>query len=116
MQDKKKEAEKVFGADDSAHPAVSYLHKNAGAYYLGGPLQGAQLPVHYDYNNLRLSPAETRQSFQRNGWTRVCAFQTRNPMHRSHVELTIRAARDAQANLLVRAMGERGAAAHMRTR
>ena len=43
---KSREAEKVFGADDTAHPAVNYLHNHAGPVYLGGPITGIQQPVH----------------------------------------------------------------------
>lgn len=45
--DKAEEARKVFGADDTAHPAVNYLHNTAGPVYLGGPVTGIQQPVHY---------------------------------------------------------------------
>ena len=99
--DKSKEAEKVFGADDRAHPAVAYLHDKAGAVYLGGPITGLQPPVHYDFKARRDTPNELRAFFRKMGWRRVVAFQTRNPLHRAHQELTFRAAREAQANLLI---------------
>ncbi|MHA3979663.1 bifunctional sulfate adenylyltransferase/adenylylsulfate kinase [Halovulum sp. GXIMD14794] len=99
--DKAREAEKVFGADDDAHPAVNYLHNTAGKIYLGGPITGIQQPVHYDYRGLRNTPNELRAYFRKMGWRRVVAFQTRNPLHRAHQELTFRAAKDAQANLLI---------------
>ncbi len=99
--DKKREAEKVFGADDIAHPAVNYLHHKAGPVYLGGPITGIQQPVHYDFRGRRDTPNELRAHFRKLGWTRVVAFQTRNPLHRAHQELTFRAAREAQANLLI---------------
>ncbi|MFD1196396.1 bifunctional sulfate adenylyltransferase/adenylylsulfate kinase [Seohaeicola saemankumensis] len=95
------EAEKVFGADDSAHPAVNYLHNTAGAVYLGGPVTGIQQPVHYDFKARRDTPNELRALFRKLGWRKVVAFQTRNPLHRAHQELTFRAAREAQANLLI---------------
>jgi len=99
--DKSREAEKVFGADDIAHPAVNYLHNTAGPVYLGGPITGIQSPVHYDFRALRNTPNETRAFFRKLGWRRIVAFQTRNPLHRAHQELTFRAARDVQANLLI---------------
>ncbi|MCL4145208.1 UNVERIFIED_CONTAM: hypothetical protein GTU68_062501, partial [Idotea baltica] len=99
--DKAKEAEKVFGADDSAHPAVNYLHNTAGAVYLGGKITGIQPAVHYDFRARRDSPNELRAYFRKMGWRRVVAFQTRNPLHRAHQELTFRAAKEAQANLLI---------------
>jgi sulfate adenylyltransferase len=99
--DKAREAEKVFGADDDAHPAVNYLHNQAGKIYLGGPITGIQPPVHYDFKARRDTPNELRAYFRKLGWRKVVAFQTRNPLHRAHQELTFRAAKEAQANLLI---------------
>src|SRR6056297_480936 len=99
--DKSCEAERVFGADDRAHPAVAYLHETAGPVYLGGPITGIQPPTHYDYKHRRDTPNELRAYFRKVGWRRVVAFQTRNPLHRAHQELTFRAAKEAQANLLI---------------
>ncbi|MFO1173599.1 MAG: bifunctional sulfate adenylyltransferase/adenylylsulfate kinase [Paracoccaceae bacterium] len=101
VPDKSREAEGVFGADDPAHPAVHYLHNKAGNVYLGGPVTGIQPPVHYDFRGRRDTPNELRAYFRKLGWTRVVAFQTRNPLHRAHQELTFRAAKEAQANLLI---------------
>lgn len=98
---KSREAEMVFGADDDAHPAVNYLHNTAGAVYLGGPVIGIQQPVHYDFKARRDTPNELRAYFRKLGWRRIVAFQTRNPLHRAHQELTFRAAKEAQANLLI---------------
>ena len=98
---KKREAEVVFGADDLAHPAVDYLYNKAGPVYLGGPVTGIQEPVHYDFRNRRHTPNELRAYFHKMGWRRVVAFQTRNPLHRAHQELTFRAAKGAEANLLI---------------
>ena len=95
------EAEKVFGADDVAHPSVNYLHNVAGPVYLGGPITGIQAPTHYDFKARRDTPNELRAFFRKMGWRRIVAFQTRNPLHRAHQELTFRAAREAQANLLI---------------
>ena len=99
--DKSVEANGVFGTDDIAHPAVNYLHNTAGKVYLGGPVIGIQAPVHYDYRGRRNTPNELRTFFRKMGWRRVVAFQTRNPLHRAHQELTFRAAKEAQANLLI---------------
>ncbi|WP_264210461.1 bifunctional sulfate adenylyltransferase/adenylylsulfate kinase [Leisingera thetidis] len=101
VPNKAKEAEKVFGADDDAHPAVNYLHNQAGKVYLGGPVTGIQQPIHYDFRGRRDTPNELRAYFRKLGWRKVVAFQTRNPLHRAHQELTFRAAREAQANLLI---------------
>ncbi|MGV6812154.1 MAG: bifunctional sulfate adenylyltransferase/adenylylsulfate kinase [Brevirhabdus sp.] len=101
VPNKSKEAEMVFGADDDAHPAVNYLHNQAGKVYLGGPVTGIQTPVHYDFRARRDTPNELRAYFRKLGWRRIVAFQTRNPLHRAHQELTFRAAKEAQANLLI---------------
>ena len=99
--DPKTEAEAVFGTTSTLHPGVDYLLNKANSWYVGGKLEGLQLPSHYDFRALRLTPAELRQEFVRMGWRRVVAFQTRNPMHRAHVELTFRAATTVEANLLI---------------
>jgi sulfate adenylyltransferase len=101
VPNKAKEAEHVFGADDLAHPAVNYLHHTAGKVYLGGPVTGIQQPVHYDFKSRRDTPNELRAYFRKVGWQKVVAFQTRNPLHRAHQELTFRAAKEAQANLII---------------
>lgn len=93
---KQLEAEKVFRGDPE-HPAVKYLNETAGEYYIGGSLQGLSYPKHYDYVELRKTPAQLRAEFVDTlNWNEkhVVAFQTRNPMHRAHRELTVRAAND----------------------
>ncbi len=99
--DKGREARKVFGSEDEVHPAVHYLMHLAGPVYLGGRLQGIEPPMHYDFRHLRDTPGELRSRFSKLGWRKVVAFQTRNPMHRAHQELTFRAARQVEANLLI---------------
>ncbi|MDP7041946.1 MAG: sulfate adenylyltransferase, partial [Gammaproteobacteria bacterium] len=99
--DKAKEAGAVFGSEDEAHPAVHYLNNIAGPVYIGGKLQGIERPTHYDFKLLRDDPADLRARFEKLGWRRVVAFQTRNPLHRAHQELTFRAAKEAEANLLI---------------
>jgi sulfate adenylyltransferase len=99
--DKKREAAHVFGTEDLTHPGVNYLMNHAGPVYLGGKLRGVEPHLHYDFKLLRKSPAELRAVFEKLGWRRIVAFQTRNPMHRAHQELTFRAARENEANLLI---------------
>ncbi len=99
--DRTAEAEQVFGTANPEHPGVAYLLNEANPWYVGGRVEGTQLPTHYDFKYLRRTPAELRREFARAGWTRIVAFQTRNPMHRAHVELTVRAAKETEANLLV---------------
>jgi len=95
------EARSVFGTTRRDHPGVDHLMSRVHGNYVGGTLEVLQFPVHYDYRGLRLVPADTRREFAKRGWNRVVAFQTRNPMHRAHVEMTLRAAREADANLLI---------------
>lgn len=101
VPDKEAEAVSAFGANDDKHPAVHYLRNIAGAVYLGGKLTGVEKPTHYDFKLLREDPAEVRTRFEKLGWRKVVAFQTRNPLHRAHQELTFRAAREAEANLII---------------
>lgn len=98
---KELEAQSVFGTTDDKHPAVNYLFNQAGDCYLGGRLEKVELPQHYDYRQHRHTPAELKAHFKKLGWKRIVAFQTRNPMHRAHQELTFRAARKLEANLLI---------------
>ena len=99
--DKAREASAAFGSEDLKHPAVNYLMNIAGPVYLGGRVRGVEPPMHYDFKLLRDTPAELRGRFRKLGWRKVVAFQTRNPLHRAHQELTFRAAREHEANLLI---------------
>jgi len=99
--DREAEAKAVFGTTSPVHPGVDYVLNKGNAWYVGGHIDGLQPPSHYDFKSLRLTPAELRAEFARLGWRRVVAFQTRNPMHRAHVELTFRAAKNVEANLLI---------------
>lgn len=98
---KSKEAELVYGKDDKAHPAVAYLHDTAGDWYVGGKLEGLELPSYYDFNELRYTPQELRDHFHKMGWSKIVAFQTRNPMHRNHAEAVMRAAKESEAAVLI---------------
>ena len=99
--DRQQEAKAVYGTDNPEHPGVAHLLQRTHPVYVSGRLEAIQLPVHYDFRRLRLTPAELRAEFDRLGWQKVVAFQTRNPMHRAHLELTMRAAQEVEANLLI---------------
>lgn len=99
--DREEEAWKVFGTDSPDHPGVAYLLAQGGEIYLGGRIGGVQLPAHFDFRQHRRTPRELREEFRRLGWRKVVGYHTRSPMHRAQVELTLRAAREAQANLLI---------------
>lgn len=101
IPDREREAQQVYGTTNPEHPGVAHLLQRTNPVYLGGSIQGVQEPVHYDFRLLRSSPSELRSEFKRLGWRKVVAFQTRNPMHRAHQELTLRAAKEEEANLLI---------------
>jgi sulfate adenylyltransferase len=95
------EAAGVLGTVDELHPEVNRLLHHSGPVYLGGTLRGVEAPVHFDFTHSRHTPKELRDLFAKWSWRKVVAFQTRNPLHRAHQELTFRAAREAEANLLL---------------
>ena len=99
--DKKREAKLVYGTIDEDHPGVNYLYHSIDDYYIGGNLELSELPKHYDYQLLRHTPKELKTQFKKMGWDKVVAFQTRNPMHRAHKEISFRAATENGANLLL---------------
>lgn len=99
--DKAKEAQQVFGTQDVKHPGVAYLLQTAGDWYLGGRVTQLKTAEVYDFKQYRHTPAELKALFKLYGWQRIIAFQTRNPMHRAHFELTLRAAKQVNANLLL---------------
>ncbi len=94
-------AQAVYGTVDRAHPGVAHLAGRGTTHAVGGTLEGLQLPQHYDFVDLRHTPARLRQSFARLGWRKIVAFQTRNPMHLAHIEMSLRASRELEASLLI---------------
>jgi len=98
--DPRAEARQVLGTTDDRHPWVAEM-RTWGRFRLSGPLRVIDLPRHHDFPALRRTPAQVRALLARMGRPNVVAFQTRNPMHRAHEELTKRAAREAGASLLI---------------
>ena len=94
------EARRVCGTTDVRHPLVSEM-TSWGKFYISGPLRAVNLPKHYDFSELRLTPREVRDLLELRGSRNVVAFQTRNPMHRVHEELTKRAADEVGGTLLL---------------
>lgn len=94
------EAQQVFGTLDTRHPLVSEMTK-WGKLYISGPMRVLQVPRHYDFLSLRQTPAQVREKLTEMGHSNVVAFQTRNPMHRSHEELTKRAMQRVHGSLLI---------------
>jgi len=82
--DKARECSAVFRTTDPAHPGVAMVMQQPKVN-LAGPVKVlSDGGFKAKYGALFMTPAETRAEFERLGWTRVAAFQTRNPMHRSH--------------------------------
>ena len=98
--DRDEVASKVFGSTDPRHPLVAEMYQWGGTN-ISGPLKILQLPRHDDFNALRLTPAQTRAKLAKFGHPNVVAFQTRNPLHRVHEELTKRAAEQIGGTLLI---------------
>lgn len=99
--DRLAEARSVYGTTSDEHPGVAHLLHRTNPFYVGGRLEGVRLPAHYDFRALRMTPAQVRAAFAREGWERVIAFQTRNPLHRAHFELTLRGHEETGAKLLI---------------
>ena len=98
--DKAAEAQGAYGTNDAKHPAVAHLNKQPG-HYAAGRLEVIRTPPHHDFVELRRTPKELREHFQKLGWSKIVAFQTRNPLHRAHEELTKRAAEQIGGGLLI---------------
>ncbi|MFC1842070.1 bifunctional sulfate adenylyltransferase/adenylylsulfate kinase [Candidatus Dependentiae bacterium] len=98
---KKKEAKYVFGTTDTDHPGIAYLLKKTKEYYVGGKLKKIASPIHYDFTNLRHTPKQLKSIFKEKNIKNVVTFQTRNPMHRVHKEISTRAAEKIGGHLLI---------------
>lgn len=99
--DKKREAVLVYATEDTAHPAVQYLFNQTGDWYLGGPIEIINYPRHYDFPELRFTPADLKTIFKKNNIKKIVGFQTRNPIHRAHLELTLKAADEVGGHILL---------------
>ncbi len=105
--DKKQEALSIYGTDDpSAHPGVMQLYDRTGNWYIGGKLEGISLPIHYDFQHVRLSPSETVRTFTMNGWRRVLGFHTDEYLHCAHREMVINAAREVGAAVFLQPVAD----------
>ena len=93
-------AQKVFGTTDTKHPIVAEMN-GWGKYCISGALKALELPQYYDFQEIRRTPAEVRSLLEGYGRKNVVAFQTRNPLHRVHEELTKRATESVDGVLLL---------------
>ena len=94
------EAALVYGTTDSRHPMVSEMQR-WGKVCISGPIKVVNLPKYYDFIELRRTPAQVREMLENMGNENVVAFQTRNPLHRIHEELTKRAAAEVKGSLII---------------
>ena len=95
------EAKLVYGTNDQHHPAVNYMFNTGNRVYMGGKIKKIAMPNHYDYRQYRLTPNEVKMKFREKGWDKIVAFQTRNPLHRAHIEMTTRSMKELDAKLLL---------------
>ncbi len=98
--DPDEEAKLVYGTTDVRHPLIAEMH-SWGRLNISGELKVFALPRHYDFQKIRLTPAQVRIRLAALGLCNVVAFQTRNPLHRAHEEITVRAARQIDGTLLL---------------
>src|SRR5512144_1654673 len=98
--DPETEAARAYGSTDSRHPMVSEMAQ-WNKVCISGPMKVLNLPKYYDFVDLRLTPAQVRACLEEMGNDNVVAFQTRNPLHRIHEELTKRAAAQVNGSLLI---------------
>lgn len=100
--DKPREALAVFGcADPERHPGVRHLFEEVNEWYVGGKLEGIQLPLHHDFPELRLTSSDSHRIFSQRGWRNVIGFQTEKHLHCAHMEMIRLAAREAGASIFI---------------
>ena len=95
------EAKLVYGTNDQYHPAVNYMLNIGNRVYIGGEIKKIAMPNHYDYRQYRLAPSDVKMKFKEKNWKKVVAFQTRNPLHRAHVEMTMESMKELNAKLFL---------------
>jgi len=88
IPDLDRECQGAYGTTDTNHPYVAIIKSQKNPLYLGGPVKKINTPRHFDFTDIRKTPTETKEYFKKHGWKNIIGFQTRNPMHRSHFELT----------------------------
>ena len=95
------EAKLVYGTNDQYHPAVNYMLNTGNKVYIGGEIKKIAMPNHYDYRQYRLAPSDVKMKFKEKSWKKVVAFQTRNPLHRAHIEMTMKSMKELDAKLFL---------------
>ena len=82
------ECQQVFKSLDTNHPYINDTLEQKDVYYVGGTVIEMNPFPHFDFKEHGLTPHQTKKYFKEHGWKTIVGFQTRNPMHRSHYELT----------------------------
>ena len=95
------EAKLVYGTNDQHHPAVNYMLNIGNKVYIGGKIKKIAMPNHYDFRQYRLAPSDVKMIFKEKSWKKVVAFQTRNPLHRAHVEMIMKSMKELDAKLFL---------------
>jgi len=101
IPDFERESILVYGTNDPLHPAVNYLVNKSNKVYIGGKVSSLNSPIHHDYSSLRHTPFQLKQIFKNKSWNKIIAFQTRNPLHKAHIEMTKKAIKKIDAKLLI---------------
>lgn len=99
-RDSQREAKEVLGTTEARHPLVAEM-ASWEQWNIAGPIRVINPPQHHDFTELRRTPQQVRDLLRPLGFANVVALQTRNPIHRAHEELTKRAAKRANAALLI---------------
>ena len=99
--DKPSEAQSIFGTEDEKHSGVNYLLNESNPVYIGGALEKIELPRHYDFSEFRHSPEALKRQFAELNWNKIVGFQTRNPLHRAHIEMNLNASKELDAGILI---------------
>lgn len=96
--DLNKECLSIFKSLDTNHPYIKLILERKDKFYVGGKVESIQKIVHFDFPEYRKNPSETKKFIKENNWHKIVGFQTRNPMHKSHYELTKYALKKAGDN------------------
>ncbi len=99
--DRRAEARGIYGTASGDHPGVRRLAKRVGEFRIGGRVRGLHLPARFDYLDLRHDPKSLRRLFAELGWQRILAFHTHRPIHKAQRAMTLEAAQEAKARLLL---------------